>query len=361
MGAAQQSSGPLDDGTGVGFVNAHTHIYSALAPLGLPAPEVEPENFVQILERIWWRLDRALDEASLRASAELYVAESLYAGTVVLIDHHESPNFIEGSLDVLHDACARFGMHALLCYGITERNGGIEEARRGLAENRRFLQRDKAAHVRAAVGLHAAFTVSDESIRGAVQLAEEFAAPLHIHVAEDPVDGQDAKEKGYGGVVDRLHQLGALGERSIFAHGVHLSREEVELADSLGVWFVQNPRSNRANGVGYPAHLGSAQRVALGTDGFPSGMHVEQDTLLEDARHAEARGQAGELQKAAGRLAAGGQLARELFPELARQAPPPRPGVDQLNAIQDTARREAQRLWNRMLELPEPGKMEEAP
>ncbi|MGQ0723358.1 MAG: amidohydrolase family protein, partial [Candidatus Eiseniibacteriota bacterium] len=120
-------------------INAHTHIYSALAPLGMPLPTRSPANFLEILERVWWRLDRALDEASLRASARLYAAESLRFGTTTLIDHHESPGFIEGSLDVIADACQAAGVRALLCYGATERNAGRDEAKRGLAECRRFL------------------------------------------------------------------------------------------------------------------------------------------------------------------------------------------------------------------------------
>ena len=108
----------------VGRVNAHTHLYSGLAPYGLPPPAVAPTTFVEILERVWWRLDRALDAPTLAAAAELYVAEAVVAGTAGLIDHHESPEFIDGSLDVLADACARFGMPAVLCYGATERNRG---------------------------------------------------------------------------------------------------------------------------------------------------------------------------------------------------------------------------------------------
>ncbi|MCA9676149.1 MAG: amidohydrolase, partial [Myxococcales bacterium] len=124
-------------------VNAHTHVYSGLAPLGLPAPEIAPETFVQILERVWWRLDRALDAAALAASAELYVAEAVALGCAGLIDHHESPRFIDGSLDVIADACDRFGMPAVVCYGATERNDGRDEARRGLAECARFARANR--------------------------------------------------------------------------------------------------------------------------------------------------------------------------------------------------------------------------
>ncbi len=150
--------------TADGFVNAHTHLYSGLAPLGMPAPDRAPENFPEILERIWWRLDRALDARALRASARYYVAHALRLGTVALIDHHESPAFIEGSLDVLADACQALGMPALLCFGATERNGGREEARRGLAECRRFIRENRRPLVRGHVGLHASFTVSDENV-----------------------------------------------------------------------------------------------------------------------------------------------------------------------------------------------------
>ena len=97
-----------------GFINAHTHIYSGLAPFNMPPPEVAPENFTQILERVWWKLDRALDEEFLRVSAEYYVAQALLSGTTTLVDHHESPNFIDGSLDVLAEACEKLGMRAFI-------------------------------------------------------------------------------------------------------------------------------------------------------------------------------------------------------------------------------------------------------
>ncbi len=336
-----------------GFVNAHTHIYSGLVPLGMPAPEEAPANFTEILERVWWRLDRALDEPSLRASAELYVAQSLLAGTTVLIDHHESPDFIEGSLDVLAEACEGFGMRALLCYGITERNGGADEARRGLAENRRFLERCRAAGaqglVRGAVGVHASFTVSDDSLRAAAELADEFSAPLHIHIAEDLADVEDARRRGFAGVVERLDKLGALQRGSILAHGVHLTLEEVELASERGCWLVQNPRSNRANQVGYPKHLAAATRVALGTDGFPSDMCAEQDALLEDAARAERAGALGECAHAVGRLRGGDTLASELFEGAA--APAALPSAERMDQVKHTAQRQADRLWSRMSEL----------
>jgi cytosine/adenosine deaminase-related metal-dependent hydrolase len=294
------------------LVNAHTHVYSGLAPLGVPPPEPAPRSFLEILERVWWRLDRAIDEATLRASARYYVANALLAGTTTLIDHHESPGFIEGSLDVLADACQELGMRAVLCYGATERNGGAEEARRGLAECRRFILGNRRPLVRGIVGLHASFTVSDDTIRAAGDLCRELGTVVHVHVAEDLADVADAQARGHAGPLQRLVALDCLPPGSILAHGVHLRADEIRTASAYGCWLVQNARSNRHNQVGYPRTLRHAQRVALGTDGFPSDMVDELDVMrvcaeghLDDHAHAERR------------LPAGAALAASLFGESA--------------------------------------------
>jgi len=300
-----------------GRVNAHTHIYSALAPLGMPAPEEAPENFLQILQRVWWRLDRALDEESLRAAARYYVAQALLAGTTTLVDHHESPNFIAGSLDVLADACQELGMRALLCYGATERNGAREEAEQGLEECRRFLRTNNRPLVCGVVGLHASFTVSDETLDEAAGLCRELDTVMHVHVAEDLADVEDAIGRGYDGPLERLLHFGALPPGSILAHCVHCQAAQVRTAAANDLWIVQNPRSNRGNAVGYPAALGDSDRVALGTDGYPARMEDEALVLKAEAtRHGEAE----ELVDA--RVLGGYRLADERFElQLAPLAP----------------------------------------
>lgn len=295
-----------------GRVNAHTHLYSALAPLGMPPPEPPPENFLQILERVWWRLDRGLDEASLRVSARLYAAESLLAGTTTVVDHHESPGFIEGSLDVIADACEEIGVRAVLCYGATERNGGRDEARRGLAECRRFVRANRRKTVRGVVGLHASFTVSDETIREAGDLCRELDTVMHVHLAEDAADVRDAVDRGYPGPLERLLALDALPPGSILAHGVHVSADQVRRAGDLGLWLVQNPRSNIGNRVGYPRGLTASRRVALGTDGYPSVMDAEVEAFAPGgAGYGTAEGESPEALR--GRLEAGWALIAERF------------------------------------------------
>lgn len=345
-----------------GHVNAHTHLYSALAPLGMPPPELPPATFLQILERIWWRLDRGIDRDILDASARLYVAEALLSGTTCLIDHHESPAFIDGSLDVIADACQELGMPAVLCYGATERNRGLAEAEQGLAECRRFVRDNRRPLVRGVVGLHASFTVSDETICQAADLARELGTVLHLHMAEGPEDIEDARSRGYASPLVRMQQLDALVPGSILAHGVHLTADEVRLCADHGIWLVQNPRSNRGNRVGYPGHLAQSPLVALGTDGYPADMAVEQAALLEEARvHGD------HLDRAARRLAAGHELAALLFgkdglPEADLRDGAVRiagrvlvqgntlVGVD-LEAVRARAQTQAERLWQRMAAL----------
>ena len=332
--------------TGTGIVNAHTHVYSGLVPLGMPPPGRAPSTFLDILEHVWWRLDRALDEHTLRAAARLYVADARRHGTAALVDHHESPSFIEGSLDVIADACQALGVPAVLCYGATERNGGRDEARRGLAECRRFIRSNRRPLVRGIVGLHASFTLSDDSIREAGDLCRELDTVVHVHVAEDGADVDDAIRRGYRGPVERLQALGGLPAGSILAHGVHLDAAHVRMTHELGCGIVQNPRSNRHNRVGYPEALAESARVALGTDGFESDMQAEMAVLREEARlHGEDPG-------VAERRSAGG---RALVAELCG-APgdgPAAPDIsdDLMREIRAEADEAAADLWTRMANL----------
>jgi cytosine/adenosine deaminase-related metal-dependent hydrolase len=286
-----------------GAVCAHTHLYSGLARYGMPPPRPPPENFLQILERVWWRFDRAIDGEILRASARDYVARALLAGTTTLVDHHESPHLIEGSLSILAEACHELGIRALLCYGATERNFGRAEAQRGLAECRRVASSPLLSGL---VGVHASFTVSDDTLREAGDLARELGTVVHIHVAEDRADVDDARRRGAAGPLERLLSLGAIVPGSILAHGVQLSTEQVHLADSAGCWLVHNPRSNEGNRVGYAWALSAALRVALGADGWDPDMAVEEAALQ---RLAAQHGDTG----INGRLAAGYRLVAERF------------------------------------------------
>lgn len=262
-----------------GMVCAHTHLYSALAR-GMPAPPRTPTNFKEILELVWWRLDRALDEETIYWSAMSGAMDAARAGTTCLFDHHASPSHINGSLQIVREAIEKVGLRAVLCYEVTDR-GGSAERDRGLEENRSFLNWAKQPAstsptlFRGLVGAHASFTLNDESLSRCAELMREFDAGLHIHAAEDICDVEDARERYGLGVVERLAKHGALNNQTILAHGVHLSDEDIEIARAAGVWFAHNPRSNMNNQVGYAPVEKFGDRVVLGTDGIGADMFEE--------------------------------------------------------------------------------------
>ena len=239
-------SGPVTPG----LVCAHHHIYSALAR-GMPPPPKTPTTFGEILEQIWWRLDTALDLEMIEWSARLAALEALEVGTTTIIDHHESPNAIEGSLSTIVDAAAEVGVRVLPAYGVTDRHGP-EGARRGLEENRRFFD----SGGRGWVGLHAAFTCSDETIEEAAALAKEMNVGVHVHVHEG------VEDEGAG---DRLVRHSR--DDWLLAHCVHLATDH----DLRGT-IVHNPASNLNNAVGYADPRRFANPVALGTDGIGADM-----------------------------------------------------------------------------------------
>jgi putative selenium metabolism protein SsnA len=280
VGASPATGTAILDATGClvvpGNVNAHMHAYSALAR-GMPYRLLPATTFLEILQRVWWRLDRALDAAAIRASGLVAAREALLAGTTTLVDHHASPNAIEGSLDVLAAAFADAGIRSVLAYEVTDRDGP-ERAAAGIEENRRFLRRvaDTAPPLsRGLVGAHASFTLSDETLAACAGLASDTATGLHIHAAEDASDEADALARSGRRVVQRLLAAGALDERSLVAHAVHLDPAEAELLRQSRATVAHNPRSNMNNGVGR-APLGRlGERVALGSDGIGADMWEE--------------------------------------------------------------------------------------
>ncbi len=232
----------------------------------MPAPPRVPRTFLDVLEQVWWRLDTALDLEMLEWSAKLGALEALESGCTAIIDHHESPNAIEGSLTVIADACAEVGVRVNTSYGVTDRHGP-DGARRGLAENERYL----TAGGRGMVGVHAAFTCSDDTLEAAADLARRHGVGVHIHVAEGPDDV---------GAVDRLRPLSA--DDWLLIHGVHLADDH-----GLRGTIVHNPRSNMNNSVGYARPTRFANPVALGTDGIGADMIAEFQLAFVAARAAD--------------------------------------------------------------------------
>jgi cytosine/adenosine deaminase-related metal-dependent hydrolase len=248
------------------FAVGHHHAYSAMAK-GMPPPKKVPENFNEILQYVWWNLDKCLDKETVRYSALLTAMACAKAGSTFVIDHHASPNFIKGSLEIMAEAFESVGVGHLLCYEITDRDG-FEKASQGLDETAAYLQNNQGL-----VGLHASFTVGDDTLKKSVSLANQYQTGIHIHVAEDLYD-QIHCEKTYNKrLIQRLKEAGALESgKSLLVHCLHLDAVERWMIQSSPVWLVQNAESNMSNNVGYFNGVGLGERIMFGTDGMHSDM-----------------------------------------------------------------------------------------
>jgi len=255
-----------------GLINLHHHFYSALA-CGLD-PATPLRNFAEVLDRLWWRLDRALDAETIRLSAQLSVAECIRWGCTTVFDHHASPSCLAGSLDLIAEAVDAGGISAVLCYEVTDRNGHAE-ALAGIEESLRFTkERQNHSRIRGMLGLHASFTLRDETLQEAAR-RRPSGAGCHIHAGEDPLDVQATRQAFGLQPVERLERFGLLDERCLLAHGIHLTAQDYSRVSERGAVIIHNPESNANNGVGrLDVAKVAAQhcRIGLGTDGMSSAM-----------------------------------------------------------------------------------------
>jgi putative selenium metabolism protein SsnA len=263
-----------------GMVNGHTHLYSALA-VGMPPPPRPPKNFYEILQLVWWRLDRALDAESIEASARIGALEAVRCGTTTLIDHHASPNCIADSLNAIEHGLDSIGLRGVLCYEVTDRNGraGRDE---GIEENRRYTAKcsqHASTKFAALAGAHASFTLDDESLAAVAAFGAQSGVGVHIHVAEDPCDGEITRERYHKPLIERLGSHQILGPEHVLAHCIHLSDSDIEVINEAQPTVAHNPRSNMNNAVGYSPIAKLKCPIMLGTDGIGADMFTE-------ARHA---------------------------------------------------------------------------
>ncbi|MCX6044267.1 MAG: putative aminohydrolase SsnA [Chloroflexi bacterium] len=282
-----------------GQICAHTHFYGAFAR-GLYLPGPPAKDFPEILDKLWWRLDKALDLVGVQSSAEVCLVDAIRNGTTTLIDHHASQRAIDGSLDVIAEAVEKSGLRAVLCYETTDRDGPAA-AKAGIRENVRFMKRvDQAKlgnpqsalrnRISATFGLHASLTLSDETLAACAAESGRF----HIHVAEHPVDEYDSLQRAGQRAVERLHAFGITGNQSIMAHCIHIDSWEMALLKQTGTFVTHQPRSNMNNAVGaaeiVPMLRGGIP-VCLGNDGFSNDMFAEMKVadLLQKLTHGDPR------------------------------------------------------------------------
>lgn len=264
-----------------GLVCSHNHFYSVLAR-GILAGIRPSKDFTGILKNLWWKLDGALDKESLYYSGITGALEAIKCGTTAVIDHNASPSFIKGSLSTLMSCFMEAGLRGILCYEVTDRNGK-PGALEGLEESVEFIEsldcgglQDKEGRlIEGAIGAHALFTLSNETLKMLQEAVSRTNRGIHIHAAEDGFDSSYSHCYYDLDIAERLESFGLLNEKAILAHGVHLNKSELELINKHNSFLVHNPRSNMNNSVGYSDKLNLIDNLALGTDGIGSDMLEE--------------------------------------------------------------------------------------
>lgn len=273
-----------------GFINAHSHLYSAFAR-GMPLVGELPTNFLEILQKIWWKLDLALNEDDVYYSALISAVDAMKAGTTTIIDHHASPNFCINSLKIISEALSKIGLRGCLSYEVSDRNGK-DSALEGIGENIRHIEwcnNNKNPLISASFGLHASFTLSDKTLKICTEKERKYKTGFHIHLAEGKIDVNDSKKKYGKSVVSRLREKGILSEKTIAAHCINLDENDLNILYNTRTNVVHNPRSNMNNAVGVAPIIEMFDmgiRPGLGTDGMGMDMTKEVYTswLLQNHR-----------------------------------------------------------------------------
>lgn len=259
-----------------GLINTHMHIYSSFAR-GMAVPGKPSENFMEILENLWWRLDKKLTLEDTKYSAYATYIDCIKNGVTTVFDHHASPFAIEGSLFTIKDVAKDLGIRTNLCYEVSDRDG-LKTIDQGIEENVNFIKfakDDESDMVKGMFGLHAAFTLSDETLEKCANEMANLDAGYHVHTAEGIDDVIINKEKYNKKVVQRLNDFNVLNDKTIAVHCIHIDSEEMELIKENKSFVVHNPESNMGNAVGCApvVHLlNKGITVGLGTDGYTSDM-----------------------------------------------------------------------------------------
>ena len=266
------------------MINFHDHFYSRLAK-GIPI-KGSMENFKNILQNLWWKLDLALDSEMIRASAQMAALESIRNGVTYIFDHHSSPNSANGSLKIISDVLGEFGLRGVLCFETTDRNGK-QLSENGITENLNYFKNSASEDLKVMFGLHASFTLNDDTLSKVSELVKELDLGIHIHLCEDKVDREESFAKYKHPPVGRLIKFGLLNDKSILAHGIHLTDEDYASIANIGSAIVYNLDSNFNNAVGLPELSRAPFKIPIltGTDGMNSNPARTLSSFFFLARH----------------------------------------------------------------------------
>ncbi len=265
------------------FVNFHDHIYSRLAK-GINV-KGSTENFHKILKNLWWKLDLILDEEMIRASAMMAAIESIKSGTLYIFDHHSSPNFVQNSLRTITNTLKELNLQGTICFETSDRNG-IEITKKSAQENYEFIEGNDE-NFKGMFGLHASFTLKDQTLKFVSNLMKDFDTGIHIHLCEDKVDREISLKKFGELPLNRLLEFNLLNQKSVLAHGIQLKKKEYKKIAQVGSAIALNPDSNMNNSVGLPSYKKLPEDLILlpGTDGMHANIFRTFKQLFLLFRH----------------------------------------------------------------------------
>jgi len=266
------------------MVNFHDHFYSRLAK-GLPV-QLPTARFHDILKNLWWKLDHALDEEMIQACVQMGIIESIRHGVSYIFDHHSSPGSIKSSLSIIKSELEKYGLRGVLCFESSDRNGQ-QVAQQTLGVHEQFFKKDLSSDFKCMLGLHASFTLTDETLRQASQVIQKYNLGIHIHLCEDPID-RELSLKEYNCLpVKRLIHFKLLNSKSILSHGIHLTANDYSTIAKMGSAIAYNPDSNLNNAVGLPDFNKVPNDIPIlaGTDGMHANIARSLKQLFLLYRH----------------------------------------------------------------------------
>lgn len=272
-----------------GIINNHHHIYSAFAR-GMDNKEAPSNNFVEILERLWWKMDKKLTLEDIKYSAYTTYIDCIKNGVTTVFDHHASPYSITDSLFTIGDVAKELGMRTTLCYEVSDRDG-VDITNEGIYENVNFIKyanKDDSDMIKGLFGLHASFTLSNKTLEKCAKEMEGLNTGYHVHAAEGIADLHDTLKVSGKRVIERLNDYNILGDKTLAVHCIHINDNEMGLLKSTNTNVINNPESNMGNAVGCSPVLEMLNKgvtVGMGTDGYTSDMFESMKVFPIIQRH----------------------------------------------------------------------------
>lgn len=264
-------------------INFHEHIYSRLSK-GLPI-KGSTDDFINVLKNLWWKLDFSIDHEMTKASAELTSIEAIKNGVTYIFDHHASPNKTIGSLETISKVIKKNNLNAVLAFESSDRNSK-KLSEESLLENSSHII-DEDNQIKYMFGLHASFTINDETLKNVSEIVNKHNMGIHIHLCEDNADRIISKNKFGTLPLARLLKYNLINDKSILSHSIHLSKTEYQKIFSYGSAIAFNPDSNMNNAVGINNFnlIPIEQTILCGTDGMHSNIAKTLKSLFLLLRH----------------------------------------------------------------------------